>query len=192
MFPPPLRVTIKSVLFSIFGVFLENFCWKCFKAGCVGIKICIASSSSSSSSFPLLLPLLRSAPSTSLHRASRFDWHLFSLSIFHLARCDTSPALYTLSRADRLYVFIFRNMSFMSNMSWIFLPSSPPFAVLPPFLLSLTPSLSSPYTFSFPFSPLILLRSYDLSNDIVMIICSPFPPRIRYNYPFPPFSLLQL
>ena len=70
-------------------------------------------------------------------------------------------------------------------MSFTFLPSSPPFAVLPPFLLSLTPSLSSPYTFSFPFSPLILLRSYDLSNDIVMIICSFFPHVYDINTLFP-------
>ena len=158
MFPPPLRVTIKSVLFSIFGVFLENFCWKCFKAGCVGIKICVASSSSSSSPFPLLLPLLRSVPSTSLHRASRFDWHLFSRYRFSISLGATPRQPYYAQPCRPSYVFIFRNMSFMSNMSWIFLPSSPPFAVLPPFLLSLTPSLSSPYTFFFPFSPLILLR----------------------------------
>ena len=40
--------------------------------------------------FLLLLPFLRSVPSTSLHRASRFDWHLFlvidfpSRSVRHL------------------------------------------------------------------------------------------------------------
>ena len=60
----------------------------------------------------------------------------------------------------------------MSQVSLTFLPSSPPFAVLPPYLLSLIPPLSSPYTFFFPFPPLILLRyvSYKTNHVFPLVL----------------------
>ena len=117
------------------------------------LLLLLLSSPSASSS---ICPFYLAPPRVSIRLAFVLVIDFPSRSVRHLI--TDQPSIRSAVQTVLTY-FIFRNMSFMSKMSWFFLPSSPPFAVLPPFLLSLIPPLSSPYTFFFPFSSLILPRT---------------------------------
>ena len=103
--------------------------------------------------FLLLLPFLRSVPSTSLHRASRFDWHLFlvidfpSRSVRHLI--TDQPCIRSAVQTVLTY------LSFVTCPSC---PKCPEFSyLLPLFLLSFLPSSSPllpPCPHLIPFSSL--------------------------------------
>ena len=158
------------------------------------MKVYMASSSSSSSSFssPSAFSSICSfylAPSRVSIRLAFVSRYRFSISLG--ATSHNRPALYTLRRADRPHVFIFRNVSFVSKMSWIFLPSSL-------FLLSFLPSSSPllpPCPHLIPFSslfPPLFCRVRYLFKQCFVMICTFFPTYTVYNSPFFPSFALQL